>query len=228
MQIHDISVPISESLVVWPGDPPVRITKAQDLEKGDLATVSRLAMGAHTGTHVDAPLHFIPGGGSVDTLDLNVLIGTAWVAHAPEIPALTAEVLAGLKVPEGAIRLLIRTRNSDRWAEAGARFDEDFVAISECGALWLLEQGIRLVGVDYLSVGPFRDTVRTHEVLLGGGIIAVEGLDLSVITPGPYYLVCLPLKIQGGEGAPARVVLIEDEVQPDPAPGRVQAKTRTL
>jgi arylformamidase len=212
MQIHDISVPVSESLVVWPGDPPVRITKALDLEQGDVATVSRLELGAHTGTHVDAPLHFIRDGRPIDTLDLNVLIGVSWVAHAPVVSALTAEALARLDVPLDTERLLVRTTNSDRWAKDGTGFDEGFVAITEGGARWLVERGIRLVGVDYLSVGPYRDTVRTHQILLGAGVIVLEGLDLSRITSGKYHLVCLPLKIEGGDGAPARAVLIDGEV----------------
>ena len=209
IKIHDISVPISESLVVWPGDPPVHITKALDLEKGDVATVSRLVMGAHTGTHVDAPLHFVRDGTSVDALDLDVLIGRSWVAHATEVSALTAGELERLNVPQDTERLLIRTANSDLWSKPVSQFYEDFVGISEDGAHWLVDHGIRLVGVDYLSVGPFGQTVRPHQILLGAGVIALEGLDLGGITPGLYHLVCLPLKIQGGDGAPARAVLIE-------------------
>jgi arylformamidase len=209
MRIHDISLPISESLVVWPGDPAIRITQPSHLDKGDVATVTRLDMSAHTGTHVDAPAHFISGGWGVDTLDLNVLVGPALVVHALEADALTAAVLAGLPIPPGTERLLFRTRNSDRWARGEREFDKDFVAITEDGARWLVERGVRLVGVDCLSVGPFDEPVPTHRILLEAGVIAVEGLNLSNIAPGLYQFVCLPLKIVGGDGAPARAILMD-------------------
>lgn len=210
MLIYDISLPISELLTVWPGDPPVHITQSSHLDRGDAATVSQLDISSHSGTHVDAPAHFIAGGSGVDALDLRVLVGMALVVHAPQVGTLTAEALEGLDIPPGTERLLFRTRNSEHWAQAGGAFDEDFVAISEDGARWLVERGIRLVGVDYLSVGPFSETVPTHHVLLGAGVVAVEGLNLSQVPPGWYQLVCLPLKIAGGDGAPARAILIDE------------------
>ena len=210
MPIHDISLPISESLIVWPGDPPIRITQTSHLDRGDMATVTRLDMGAHTGTHVDAPAHFIQGGSGVDELDLNVLVGPALVVQALEADALSAEVLEGLSIPPGTERVLFRTRNSDRWARGEREFAEDFVAITEEGARWLVARSVRLVGVDYLSVAPFDDPVPTHRILLRAGVVAVEGLDLSGIVPGVYQLVCLPLKIVGRDGAPARAILIEE------------------
>jgi arylformamidase len=207
--IHDISLSISESLIVWPGDPGVKITQTSRLDKGDLMTVSRLDMGAHTGTHVDAPCHFFPGGSSVDTLDLNVLVGPALVVHALEADALSADVLERLAIPPGTERVLFRTRNSDRWSRSEPEFDENFVAITEDGAHWLVERGVRLVGIDDLSVGPFDGPMATHLILLRAGVIAVEGLNLSGIAPGLYQLVCLPLKIAGSDGAPARAILID-------------------
>jgi len=208
MPIYDISLPISESLAVWPKDPPVRITQPSHLERGDNATVSRLDMSAHTGTHVDAPAHFIQGGASVDTLDLNVLVGPALVVEALEANVLSADLLAQLPIPPGTQRVLFHTRNSDRWARGEREFARDLVAISEDGAHWLVERGVRLVGVDHLSVGPFGQTRPTHRALLGAGVICLEGLNLSRIAPGLYHLVCLPLRIAGIEGAPARAVLI--------------------
>ena len=187
----------------------MRITHTSHLDRGDRATVSRLDMGAHTGTHVDAPAHFVPGGSGVDSLDLNVLVGPAAVIHAPNTDALSADVLAGLGIPAGTERLLFRTRNSERWACDERELDEDFVAITEDGARWLVARGVRLVGVDSLSVGPYADTVPTHQVLLRAGVIAVEGLNLSGVEPGVYQLVCLPLKIVGADGAPARAILID-------------------
>jgi len=209
MTIHDISLPISGSLIVWPGDPEVKITQTSRLDKGDTATVSRLDLGAHTGTHVDAPCHFVPGGSSVDTLDLNVLMGPALVVHVLEADALSMDVLERLRIPPGAERVLFRTRNSDLWARGEREFDEDFVAITEDGAHWLVENGVRLVGIDYLSVAPFGEPAPTHSVLLRAGVIAVEGLDLSGMAAGVYQLVCLPLKIAGCDGAPARAILID-------------------
>jgi arylformamidase len=210
MPIYDISLPLSESLVVWPGDPPVQISRISDMERGDTATVSFLEMGAHAGTHVDAPLHFVAGREGVDALDLEVLVGPAVVVHAPDVALVTAEVLAELPIPPGTERLLIRTRNSDKWERDVETFDEGYVAISTGGAEWLVKQGVRLVGVDSLSVAPFDDLERPHQILLAAGVIVVEGLELGQIGPGVYQLVCLPLKIVGGDGAPARVILVDE------------------
>ena len=209
MTIYDISLPISESLVVWPGDPPVRIAQPHHLDRGDEATVSHLDMGAHVGTHVDAPVHFVSGSSGIDELDLNVLVGPALVVDAREADALSADVLETLPIPCGTERVLFRTRNSDLWARGKGEFREDFCAITEDGARWLIERDVRLVGIDYLSVAPFDAVIPTHRALLQAGVVAIEGLDLSSIRPGAYQLVCLPLKIVGGDGAPARAILIE-------------------
>jgi arylformamidase len=209
MPIHDISLPISESLVVWPGDPAIQITQPSHLDRGDEATVSRLDMGAHTGTHIDAPAHFVPGGAGIDSLDLDLLVGPALVVHAVECDVLSADVLKGLSIPAGTERVLFRTHNSERWARGETEFWTDYVGITDDGARWLIERGVRLVGIDYLSVAPFDELVPPHRTLLGAGLIIVEGLDLSKIAPATYQLVCLPLRIVGGDGAPARAILIE-------------------
>jgi arylformamidase len=209
MPIHDISLPISESLVVWPGDPAISITHTSHLDRGDDATVSRLDMGAHAGTHVDAPAHFVRGGIGVDTLDLDLLVGPAWVVHAPRVDALSAAVLEGLAIPPGTERLLFRTRNSEWWGCGREGFQENYVGVTDDGARWLIDRGVRLVGVDYLSVAPYDELVPPHRTLLGAGLIVVEGLDLRGIAPGQYQFVCLPLKVTGGDGAPARAILIE-------------------
>jgi arylformamidase len=208
MLIYDISLPISESLVVWPGDPPIRITQPSHLDRGDMATVSRLDIGAHTGTHVDAPVHFFQGGGSVDSFNLDLLVGPARVVHALEADVLSAGVLEALAIPPGTERVLFRTRNSERWAQGEEEFWTDYVGITDDGAQWLIEQGVRLVGIDYLSVAPFDELVAPHRTLLGAGLIVVEGLDLSGVAAGVYQLVCLPLKVVGGDGAPARAILM--------------------
>jgi arylformamidase len=210
MPIYDISLPISESLVVWPGDPPVRITQPSHLDRGDMATVSRLDIGAHIGTHVDAPVHFVQGGAGVDSFNLDLLVGPARVVHALEADALSASVLQALDIPPGTERVLFRTRNSERWARGEEEFWTDYVGITDDGARWLIEQGVQLVGIDYLSVAPFDELVAPHRTLLGAGLIVVEGLDLSGVAAGVYQLVCLPLKVVGGDGAPARAILIDE------------------
>ena len=209
MTIHDISLPISEALVVWPGDPAVSITQTAHIDRGDAATVSRLELGAHTGTHVDAPAHFVQGGAGVESMDLSALVGLALVAEAKEVDILTADVLAELAIPLGTERVLLRTRNSELWTRDKQTFYTDFVAISEDGARWLVERGIRLIGIDYLSVAPYVSPAPTHRLLLDAGVVLVEGLDLSSVRPGMYQLVCLPLNIVGIDGAPARAILIE-------------------
>jgi arylformamidase len=210
MSTYDISLPISESLVVWPGDPPISITQPAHLARGDAVTISRLDMGTHTGTHVDAPAHFVANGLAVDGLDLDMLVGPAWVAHAPDADLLTADVLADLGIPPATERVLFRTRNSDRWARGEGQFFKDYVGVTPDGAQWLIGRGVRLVGIDYLSVAAFRDTVAVHQILLRIGVILVEGLNLSGIAPGIYRLVCLPLRLAGVEGAPARAILMDE------------------
>ena len=209
MTIHDISLTISQDLPVWPGDPPPQLTQPAHLGQGDVYTLTRLDMSAHTGTHVDAPAHFFQEGKGIDALELNVLVGRALVVDVGNAPAITASLLENLGIPANTKRVLFRTRNSRLWTQGETRFVEDFVAITSDGARWLVHQGIQLVGVDYLSVSPFADPIPTHQILLGAGVIPVEGLNLSGIAPGEYQLVCLPLKIAGSDGAPARAILIE-------------------
>ncbi len=207
--IYDISLPISESIAVWPGDPPVKIKQTSHIAKGDNSTVSHLSLGAHTGTHVDAPAHFIQDGNSVDTLDLNILIGQALVIEALNIEIISADVLESLDIPNGCERILFHTQNSDLWEKEYSKFNTQYVGISEDGAKWLVSHGIRLVGIDYLSIAPFKKSKPTHRALLAAGIVVVEGLDLRGIQPDIYQMVCLPLRIVGIDGAPARAILIK-------------------
>jgi len=210
MQIHDVTLPISQTMVVWPDDPPVTLERVSDVADGDLATLSRVEMGVHTGTHVDAPKHFIPGGTGVEAMALDPLVGPALVVEVREVDLITADLLAELAIPLDAERVLFRTRNSSLWAEDDPAFHKDFVAISEDAARWLIERGLQLVGIDYLSVAPFDRPEPTHQALLRANVVVLEGLDLSEVGQGMYMLVCLPLKIAGADGAPARVVLLED------------------
>jgi len=202
----DISVPVRNGMVHWPGDPDFHIERATDQEKGDVATVSRMALGVHTGTHMDAPLHFIRNARSIDTMPLDATVGPARVIPIRDKKSIRREELAGHGISAGE-RILFKTANSDQSWNSD-QFDEGFVFISRDGARFLAERGVRTVGVDYLSVGGFReDGPETHEALLGAGIWIIEGLNLTGVEPGEYELVCLPLKLMGAEGSPARAIL---------------------
>jgi arylformamidase len=202
----DISIPISSAMISWPGDPPVDISRMRDQGKGDDATVSRLSMGAHTGTHMDAPIHFIAGGAGMESMPLEATLGVCRVIEVPDEHSIRRASLEVHSIGHDE-RILLKTRNSkSRWWERP--FDENFIYISADAAHYLASLGIMTVGVDYLSVGGFHhDGVATHRALLEAGIWIIEGLDLTQVDPGYYTLYCLPLKIDQGDGAPARAVL---------------------
>jgi len=209
MRIYDISLPLSPGMPVWPGDPQVLMNRVEMMEAGADANVTHLSMSVHTGTHVDAPYHFIGGeAATVDQLSLKLLTGRAYVLHLPDIDLITADALDHADIPPRTRRLLFRTRNSDHWGNASREFQTDFVAISADGAQYLVDRGVKLVGVDYLSVAPYGDSTPTHRILLCAGTVIVEGLDLSGVSQGRYTLHCLPLKLVGCDGAPARAILI--------------------
>ena len=209
MPIYDISLTISPSLPVWPGDPPVKMPLTESMETGAEYNLTRLDISAHTGTHVDAPHHFLNDGRTVESLALDVLTGPCYVVQLPDdVDEISAEVLERIPLAAGTTRILFGTRNSKLWAQGETRFQEDFVAISEDGAEWLVERGIKLVGVDYLSVAPYSDSVPTHRVLLQAGVVALEGINLAQVPRGFYDLYCLPLKLAGADGAPARAILV--------------------
>jgi arylformamidase len=208
-RILDVSLGIGPDLLTWPGDPGAEVVPSARLARGDQANVSELRLGSHTGTHVDPPAHFLEGGATIDALPLDVLIGPALVADLGGAQVIGPAELDALELPAGTERLLCRTRNSELWSRGRVEFPEDYVAVTPDGARWVVDRGIRLVGVDFLSVerdGP--PDFPVHRTLLGGGVVVVEGLDLSAVDPGPYTLVCAPLKIMGGDGAPARALLI--------------------
>lgn len=208
MKIYDITLPISPTSPVWPGDPPVDILQAVQPGPENPFTVSRVCMSAHTGTHVDAPRHIFTTGKPVDALDIDVLTGPAYVIDARGVAQLTAEALSQLSIPSRATRLLFLTDNTAIWESHPTEFVPNYVALTADGAQWLVERQIRLVGIDYLSIAPYGEEIRTHEILLQAGVIVVEGLYLNHVPPGAYELYCLPLKIVGADGAPARVVLV--------------------
>ena len=210
MKIFDISLTISPRLPIWPDDPPVELEQIESMDKGAHANVSRLSTGVHVGTHVDAPHHFLNDGRTIEQLPLDVLTGPCYVIQLPDgVEAITAEALDSMSLPAGIKRILFGTSNSRLWARGETKFQEDFVAVTADGAEWLVEHGIQLLGVDYLSVAPFGDSVPTHRILLQAGVVIVEGLDLSAVPRGFYDLYCLPLKLLGSDGAPARAILIQ-------------------
>jgi arylformamidase len=211
MAIYDISVPIAPgSTPTFPGDPGIEVTAWTAIARGNIANVSLLHFGAHTGTHIDAPAHFIEGATGTHEIPLDALIGVAHVIEMSEdIIAIEASHVYEL-VPLEATRVIFKTRNSALWAESRGVFREDFSYIAPSAARALAERDVRLVGFDYLSVEEFKShDYDTHRALLSKGVVIVEGLDLSAIDAGTYELICLPLRISSGsgDGAPARAVL---------------------
>jgi arylformamidase len=203
----DVSVPLTTGMAHWPGDPEPSFERISDMEAGAEANVTLCRMTAHTGTHMDAPGHFLAGGGGIDEFPLEVGIGRARViSMPPNVRAIGRAELEGTGIRRGE-RVLLKTRNSSgRWDDR--EFQPDFAALNESAARLLSEVGVALVGVDYLSVGLFEgDGVETHRALLGAGIWIVEGLNLAGVEDGDYDMVCLPLRIQGCDGSPVRAAL---------------------
>jgi arylformamidase len=202
----DISIPIRTGMVNWPGDPPVDIERVSDVRRGDSCTLSKIGMGSHTGTHIDAPRHFLAEGKPISQIPIEATVGTARVIEILDPESIKPEELSRHHLRRGE-RVLFKTLNSTRvWQTT--RFVEDFVSISKEAADYLSSLKVKTIGVDYLSVSGFRDdSTFIHEALLRAGIWIIETLDLSQVKPGKYYLVCLPLKIDECDGAPARAVL---------------------
>jgi len=205
----DVSMPVRDGGLVYPNNPPISITAIQRIARGDGANVSRIDMGSHTGTHVDAPLHFVEGAPGVDALPLDVLLGPArLVAFGDDVRSIGEAELRQHDLA-GVTRLLLRTRNSAWLASGSTEFHRDFTHVAPDGAEYLVKLGVRLVGVDYLSVEQFHSPDhRTHRTLLENGVVIVEGLVLAEPPPGDYWLVCLPMLLEGLDGAPARAVLV--------------------
>lgn len=211
MPIYDVSVALSSDTPTYPGDPHIEISQFFDLAKGDPANVSLLHFGAHSGTHVDAPVHFVAGGARVDSLPLDTLIGPAQVVEVPtELDTIDAEFIRR-SCGGGATRFLFKTRNSGFWDDNNrSAFRSDYTSLDAAAAGELVKLGVKLIGIDYLSIEKFgSDTFETHHTLLAQGVVIIEGLDLRKVSGGTYELICLPLRIAGGsgDGAPARVVL---------------------
>jgi arylformamidase len=209
MTIYDITLGISPSLPVWPGDAEIVLEQVKSMDSGAHSNVTRLEMSAHTGTHVDAPHHFLNNYQTVEQLPLDILIGRCYVLDLTSMEGyVDAKTLGNSNIPGDTIRLLIKTGNSARWQTGEKEFFPEFQGITEDGAEWLVEKGIKLIGIDYLSIAPYKQSVPTHLVLLKAGVIALEGINLALVNQGNYELYCLPMKLVGSDGAPARVILI--------------------
>jgi arylformamidase len=205
MKLIDISVSIDSNLPIYPGNAPFELEATKRMARGDSSNVSALRMSAHAGTHVDAPRHFFDDGGGVESLPLEMLCGRARVVELTTRRSITAEDLAEFDLRED-LRLLLKTHNSRLWGSP--EFHEDFIGVTEGGARFLVDHGVKVLGVDYLSVEPYKTPgAPAHRVLLGAGTIVIEGLNLRDVEPGSYEMFCLPLAVAGCDGAPARVIL---------------------
>jgi arylformamidase len=205
MKLIDVSVPLDASIPTYPGNTPFNLEAVKRLARGDSSNLSTLHMSAHAGTHVDAPRHFFDTAAGADALPLELLLGRTHVVEISSRKAIGAEELAGVDLTED-VRVLFKTHNSQLWGST--RFHQDYIGVNESGARHLIDRGIKVVGVDYLSVEEFKTPgAPAHHVLLGGGAIVIEGLNLRDVEPGIYEMMCLPLRLVGADGAPARVLL---------------------
>ncbi|MGH9880687.1 MAG: cyclase family protein [Pyrinomonadaceae bacterium] len=212
MPLYDITVPLSAKTPTYPGDPQIEIHEWRSLAKGDTANVSLLHFGAHSATHVDAPAHFIEGAARVESLSLEVLIGEAQVVEVPFDCEVIDKAFVVKNVSPETTRVLFKTRNSSFWRDKLKDFQTHFTHVESNAARKLVELGVKLVGIDYLSVEKFHsEKHETHHALLSKEVIILEGLNLTDVSPGRYELICLPLKVAdgSGDGAPARAVLRE-------------------
>jgi arylformamidase len=205
-RLVDVSVLLAPGLAMYPGNPEFELQPVKRIVQGDSSNVSRLVLGTHTGTHVDAPRHFFDDRSGVDTLPLDLLVGRTRVIDLPHRGGIREEHLATVG-PREDLRVLLRTPNSAFW-NAAPGFHQDYTYLTEGGAQYLVDQGVKVVGIDYLSVEQFKKPgAPAHRALLGSGVLIIEGLNLSEVDPGVYEMYCLPLRIAGADGTPARVVL---------------------
>jgi arylformamidase len=208
MAIYDVSVPLRPGMPTYAGEPGPTLDFQKLIARGDSANVSVLSLGSHTGTHVDAPHHFLDGESTVEAMQLDTLIGPVRVVEHAEERHITAADLEAAAIPSGTTRLLVKTPNGRFWDHDD--FHTDFVGLTGDAAGWLVDLGFVLVGIDYLSIERFRSPDHeVHKTLLGAGVIVLEGLDLRKIPAGDYTIVCAPLKVVGADGAPARVFLCD-------------------
>jgi arylformamidase len=205
VEILDISMVLEDKMPVYPGDPYFESKVFSSIVGGDPVNLTKLCLGSHSGTHIDAPKHFYQNGQTIDQLSLADLSGVARVIDVGLAKSITAEILARHHIKKGE-RLLLKTANSRLPLD---KFYENYVYLEEEAAAYLVERSIKLVGIDYLSIGKFKSESQVHQLLLGAEVVIVEGLRLAQVKPGTYLLICLPLKLVGIDGAPARAILIK-------------------
>jgi arylformamidase len=208
-KLIDISVTLQPGLPVWPTSKPLSITQTDSMKNGSVANVTRFEAGSHTGTHIDAPLHFVDDAKTTLEMPLELLVGPCLVLDFQGKTKITAADLEAMNIPAGTEKLLFKTDNSHLWDDMTHPFYEDFCALTADAAQWVVDHRIHLVGIDYLSIQLYHDSFETHVILLSNEVAIVEGLDLREVAPGEYRLICLPLKIKGVEGTLARAVLEE-------------------
>ena len=208
LELIDVTAPFAAGFPVWPGDPAIELRPMRRTENGDGYNVTQIVCPTHCGTHVDPPRHFIHGGPTMSDLPLQRWVGPAQVIEIdPTVTRIEPEDIIKAGFEPGTERLILKTSGSQKWSNTPYEFETDFAALTTEAARWVVAQGIKLVGIDYLGIELYDGDGETHRVLLGNDVIVVEGLDLRQVTPGPYLLICMPLKIQEGDGAPARVAL---------------------
>lgn len=207
MRTIDISTPLRQGMPAWPDSPGVGTERFLSIANGAPANASLLSMDVHCGTHIDAPLHFIEGASSVESIGLDRLVGGAFVLETGTSKAIDSGVLEAAQLPESVTRLLLKTSNSGRADLADGPFSPDYCAVTPDGAEWLVDRGVDLIGIDYMSIQRFEDPPDAHTTLLGAGVVILEGLRLADAPPGPCELICMPLLIQGAEASPARAAI---------------------
>jgi arylformamidase len=209
MRIIDISVPVNHKLPLWPNSSGLCLTRVAKIGKKSMVNETHIEMNAHVGTHIDAPLHFISRGLSIDGVPLDVFVGPVVVVYLPKVKEVAAKDLEKLSLPKDTKRILFKTSNSILWDQKVKKFKKDYVGLTADAASWLVKRGVKLVGIDYLSIAKFTEAVAVHKVLLGNSVYIIESLNLTGVKPGTYKLICLPIKITNSEAAPARAVLIK-------------------
>ena len=214
----DISVPVHGAMPTWPGSTGFRSHRTMEIARGAAANVSQLDMDVHCGTHVEAPLHFLADGVPIGELPLDRFFGPALVVDLGDVNPITVAALDAAAIPGGTRRLLLKTRNSRLWS-SGSAFRADYAALTKEAAEWIALRGVELVGIDYLSIQRYEDDPETHRVLMRRGVAILEGLDLAVVSPGEYTLLCLPLRIPALEATPVRAVLVQNDGPRDEASG---------
>jgi arylformamidase len=208
---YDVTIPLADDIHRWPGSTNYKLNSEKRIDGGDICNESSVCMDLHYGTHVDAPLHFIREGKSSDILEINKVLGDAYVVDMRGADSITYDRLESADIPDDCKRLLIKTNNSILWRNKDAVFYEDYTALDLSACQWIVEKGIALVGIDYLSIESYNSDCSVHLHLLSNDVVILESLDLNEIKEGVYELICMPLKITGAEAAPARVILREYE-----------------